>query len=205
MTTTCVPSRDRASHAESYGITPAQYDRTPVLAPFAAMTPLDQALHLVYDHGFGRDHFAAVPDGHPFATRIATDDQVVQAFVSTPFADLEPLSDGYSFPCTEGRADWHDGDHEEHPAGDGCVEGPHVHTELRILTDDQEWNPGEWMVMVKDPSLCVPGAAIYEGEDHYCLYGPTREAVLAVAQQQVADGTAAAHFQQVRVQFGETA
>lgn len=63
-------------------------------------------------------------------------------------------------------------------------------------------NGTEFMVCVYDPRLFVNEAAFEQGEDYYCVYGPTALAAVEAAVDDVQKGNAERHFAKVRQEFG---
>jgi len=85
------------------------------LKPWGQMTPIEQAHHLVHDHGFGveeywRDDVAALK-------ALDDDAAVVEAWVNEHVTDA--TAGGNSYPHPPGRSDQHEGDHN----GDGTEAG----------------------------------------------------------------------------------
>lgn len=92
--------------------------------PWEAMTPTQQAEHLVHAHGLGADYFtiAEVP-----ALANLTDAQIVQAWVD-PHNALGQASQGNSYPHHSARDSWHEQDHHEYPADGGPLDDHLKHT-----------------------------------------------------------------------------
>lgn len=84
-----------------------------------AMTPRQQAQHLVYIHGFDVSYFSW-SDESPFSGM--DNSGIVDAFLTERFTDEN--AEGNSYPHPEGRDGWHAGDHDEDPLSGGR---PHTH------------------------------------------------------------------------------
>lgn len=103
--------------------------RRPVLhgrvLPFHAMTPTQQADHLIAAHGFGADYFwRATP---PSLAALDSDTDVLHAWQQTDPRFTDDDAGGYCYPLPSQRGPWHDDDHAEyapHGGGDYC---PHTH------------------------------------------------------------------------------
>jgi hypothetical protein len=90
--------------------------------PWEAMTPREQAEHLVHAHGFDSEMFfrADVPS----LSRLLIDVDVVDAFTTGEHPDDD--AHGYSYPSAEGRDLWHAEDHEEYERGGGPIDHDHT-------------------------------------------------------------------------------
>lgn len=96
----------------------------PVIArfiPFEAMSPRQQAEHLVHAHGFDDTYFWRSDSA---LIELDTKTAAVDAWTDNRFQRLDTRDE--SFPCAAGRDGWHEGDHADDDFGLGLVK--HTHT-----------------------------------------------------------------------------
>lgn len=105
---------------ESYGVKDKR-TRWEMHKAWGAMTPREQAEHLVNVHGFEDSYYWR--DNVPALAALDSREAVVEAFTSGTLTN-EDVPTGESYPHPLGRDGWHEGDHEMGSESGGT---PHTH------------------------------------------------------------------------------